>query len=299
VTVSGDGSRATWLLWLGAGGGLALAIASLTVPAARTAPAAIPPGAVAVVNGALILRADYDGELQRMAERERRAPTARDKHAVVQRLIEEELMLERGLQLGMARADAPTRRALLSAVVAAERASADGSASPDDIDRLYQQAADRFAQPGKLRLRQLTFRVLNQAALAATRARAEDAVRRLRAGERFEDVRSAVAADAETDADALPDRSLSADELRERIGPIALAAALALQPGAVSDVLGSGSLLRVLLLVERGEPQLPPLQQIRAQVQRLYEQQAADRALATRIAALREAAEIRVAEPLP
>jgi hypothetical protein len=299
VTLSGDGARATWLLWLGAGSGLVLAIASLAVPTARDASAALPDGAVAIVNGALILRADYDGELQRVAERERRALTARDKQAVVQRLVDEELMLERGLELGMARADAPTRRALLSAVVAAERASADGSGSPEAIDRLYQEAADRLAQPGKLRLRQLTFRVLNQDALAATRARAEDAVRRLRAGERFEDVRGATGADAEAGADALPDQLLAADELRQRIGPVALAAALALQPGAVSDVLGSGSLLRVLLLVERGEPQLPPLQQIRAQVQRLYEQQAADRALAAQIAALRAAAEIRVAEPLP
>jgi len=290
-------SRATWLLWLGVASGLALAIASLSVPAARDRPTAIPEGAVAVVNGALILRADYDAELARMIASPPRSPTERDKRAAVQRLIEEELMVERGIELGMVRADGPTRRALLSAMFAAERAGADVAPTPEALERLYREASAQLAQPGELRLRQLTFRVLNQEASASTRARAEDAVRRLRAGEAFDAVRSATTADAEPDP--LADRLHSAEELRERIGPIALAAARALQPGGVSDVLGAGSLLRVLQLVERGEPELPPLQRIRAQVQRLYEQQAADRALAARIAALREHAEIRVAETLP
>ncbi|HMI93291.1 MAG TPA: peptidylprolyl isomerase [Polyangiales bacterium] len=295
--MTAESSRATWLLWLGLAGGLAVAIGSSSAPAVRGRPAAIPDGAVAVVNGTLVLRADYDAELARLVASERRRATERDKRAVVQRLIEEQLMLERGIELGMVHADGPTRRALLSAVVAAERGSADLAPTPEALESLYREAAGQLEQPGELRLRQLTFRVLNQETTDATRARAQDAVRRLRAGESFEQVRGATAAD--TEPDPLPDRPLTSEELRERIGPIALAAARALQPGGVSDVLGTGSLLRVLQLVERGEPELPPLQQIRAQVQRLYQQRAAERALAARIAALREHAEIRVAETLP
>lgn len=300
-------ARASWLLWLGAATGLALAVTSISggassaksPPAAQpTAPAPLPRGAVAVVDGVLILQADYDLELRRIVERERRAPTARDKQAAVQRLVDDELLLARGIELGMVRADAPTRRALLGAVFASERAAAVTRApSAEEIERAYREAGDALQQPGKLRLRQLSYRVLNRDTSAATHARAADAVRRLRAGEPFEQVRVATAAYA--GPDPLSDRLVSVAELREQLGPVALAAALALQPGQVSEVLGSGPQLRVLLLLERGEPELPPLQEIRAQVQRMAQQQAADRAFAARIAELRKDASIRVAERLP
>jgi hypothetical protein len=246
----------------------------------------------------LILRADYDTELRNIAEREARAPTARDRQAAVQRLIDDELLLARGIELGMVRADLPTRRALLGAVFASERAAAvTKPPSAEEVERFYREAGDALQQPGKLRLRQLSYRVLNRDPSAATHARAADAVRRLRAGEPFEQVRVATAAYA--GPDPLSDRLVSIAELRDELGPVVLAAALALQPGQVSDVLGGGPLLRVLLLLERGEPELPPLQQIRAQVQRMAQQQAADRAFAGRIAELRKGASIRVAEHLP
>ena len=294
-------ARATWLLWLGAALGLALAIASLAVPVApdakRAAPA-IPRGAVASVNGVLILQADYAAELQRIAQGTGRPVSARDKQRAVEHLVQQELLIARGIELGLVRGDAPTRSALLAAVAATERAGAKPSTpTPEELERYYRAAGDQLQQPGKLRVRQLSYRVLNESTRASTHARAVDAVQRLRAGEPFEQVRVATAAYA--GPDPLPDRLLSVAELREQIGPAALSAALALQPGQVSDVLGSGPVLRVLMLLERGDPELPPLQAIRADVQRRYQLQAGDRALAERIAELRKRALIRVAEKLP
>jgi hypothetical protein len=108
--------RALVLLWVGAGIGLALALAGIVRPAKGPAKAALSPGVVAIVNGQPLLQGDYDVALRAVAAFQQHPVTDLDRHAALDRVIDDELTIEYGLELGMARGDPTTRQALLSAV---------------------------------------------------------------------------------------------------------------------------------------------------------------------------------------
>ena len=294
--MDGQSARGLWLLWAGAGAGLFLAIGSLSL-SSKSASGTLPERVVAVVNGVEISRADYDVMLRTIQESGRQALKEDDKRAAVDRLIEDELMIERGLDLGMVRGDLTTRHALLSAVFAAERAPGEaGEPSAEALERFYLETRDQLRKPGKMRLRQIVIRAKDRLDQASARARAEDAMRRLRAGVPFERVR----AEFEGEGDKpLPDRLLDATELRSLVGPMTLERVSELDVGQVSDVIGSDRTLRVVVLIERGPEETPTLQEAREAVLARYRQKSGDEAFARKIGALRAAAKIRVMEKLP
>jgi hypothetical protein len=294
--MDGDSAPRLWLLWAGAGAGLSLAIGSLSLPS-RHSSIPLPERAVAMVNGVEISRVDYDVMLRTIEESERRPLTEDDKRAAVGRLIEDELMIEHGLDLGMVRGDLATRHALLSAVFAAERAPGEASEpSPDALERFYLEIRNELRKPGKMRLRQIVIRAKDRMDQASARAKAEDAMRRLRAGVPFEGVRVELEGEGEK---PLPDRLLDATELRPLVGPITLERANELEVGQVSDVIGYDHTFRVVQLVERGPEETATLEEARDAVLARYWQKSGDEAFARKIRALRAAARIRTMEKLP
>jgi hypothetical protein len=285
------------LLWVGAGLGLGLALASLAIPAWGRSSDRLSPGVAAVVNGQAISKSDYESALRTIEELEQRPAENRDRQAAIDRLIDDELMIEYGLKLGVARDDPTTRQALLSAVCTAERVR--GSArrpSDEELEQYYIQIRPQLRTPGKLRLLQIVARARDGTDKEEARARAADAVRRLRSGEPIESVRAAVEAPGEN---AVPDRALSMDELTGLVGPIAAQRATELTVGQVSDVIGNDKVFRVVKLIEKLPPDIPTFEDARDVVLRRYKDRAADAALAEKRAELRKAAHIRIAPELP
>ncbi len=290
--------RALVLFWAGTTLGLALAIGSLAWPTAKPKPErAIPRTAVAVVNGVPILKSDYEAALRVVAQTQQRAPTLADKRAALQRLVDDELLIEHGIALGMVRADQPTRDALLSAVFTAERAPGQAQTPTEaELERFYGTIRSQLKRPGSLHVRQLLIRFAGRRDEPAARARAAQAVRRLRAGEPFERVRAELASPNQQD---VIDQPLPFDVLSRRLGTIATQAVLRLEPGQVSDVLGSGTLLRVIQLVAKQPAEIPTLEQARAQVLARYREQVADQVFTARLATLRKQARISATDPPP
>jgi hypothetical protein len=126
--------------------------------------------------------------------------------------------------------------------------------------------------------------------------RAQRAVIRLRAGEPIERVRQEL---ADPDLAPVPDAPLPPAKLREYLGPTPLEAALALEPGAVSDPIAAGSGHHVLVLVARTESQAPPLAEVAAQVRLEMKRREGDRLLRERLDALRGEADVRLAPVVP
>jgi parvulin-like peptidyl-prolyl isomerase len=286
---SGASPRALWLL----AGGVALGLAGAAFGLLRGGGGpGLPADAVAAVNGEPIPADEYERTLAAFAA-DRRAPLGdEDRRHVLDRMIEEELLVQRGLELGLARHDRRVRADLTSALIASVVSEAEERA-PDasELEAFYAAELGFFARPGRLRVRQVLVRAGGDA--AAAEARAGQAAARLRAGEEL----ARVAAELGDPEDApLPDALLPPVKLREYLGPTALRALLALEAGQVSEPVRSEAGWRVLVVAEREEEYAPPLAEIEEQVRAEWVRRQGERALREYLDELRGRADVRLAE---
>jgi len=288
---SGTGERrARWLLGLGASGGLLLAAASLLGGAG--AGGELPPGTVARVNGTLIRSGSYQRLLAALESDRRNGLTDADRQRVLDRMIEEELLVQHAVELGLVATDRRVRADLVSAVLASLNAAADAF-EPDDaqIAAFYAENEDYFARPGRLHVRRVFVSPRAGEDAAAARARADAVTRRLRAGEPFEVVREEL---GDTPVAPLPDVPLPPGKLREYLGPSALEAAQALEGGQVSDPVETPQGMHVLLAVTRTSAESPPLAEVAPMVRAEMRRREGDRVLRERLDSLREDADVAV-----
>jgi peptidylprolyl isomerase len=287
--------RARALLAIGAAAGLALSAASLLTQGEEVV--ALPEGAVASVNGVAILREDYQRAVAALASDLRAPLAADDRTRVLDRLIEEELLVQHALSLGLARSDRRVRSDLVAAVLGSINASTDGTQpDPGEVERFYREERGYFASPGRLRVAQVFVAAEPRRAEAEAQARAQEAARRLHAGEPLESVKSQL---GDEEIAPLPDAALPPAGLRSTLGPALLAAALELEVGASSDPLRSPQGYHVLQLREREATRTPPLAEIEEQVRAEIRRRAGDRALRERLDELRARGEVRVEQELP
>jgi parvulin-like peptidyl-prolyl isomerase len=293
-TDSPPSARARWLLAAGAVAGLAAAAASL-LSDERSTPR-IAEGAIASVNGTPIRVEEYERLLAALASDRRTPLSDEDRQRVLDRLIEEELLVQHALALGLARSDRRVRADLVSAVLGSLAAASDGY-QPDDAEvrTFYEQNRDYFAGPGRLWVRQV-FVADEGGGEDAARERAERAAARLRAGEPLERVRAELGS---PEVAPIPDVLLPPAKLREYLGPTALLTALDLERGKVSDPVRSAQGHHVLVLVEREPGGAPPLEESVPQVRAELRRRQGDRMLRERLDQLRGEADVTVALPAP
>lgn len=287
--------RASALLVLGAALGVVLAAAGLAAP--RGGSKALASDLVARVNGEPIRREDYARLLEALASDRREPLDDAARQHVLDRLIEEELLVQHGLALGLARHDRRVRADLTASVIASVVADYD-DLQPSEAEALafYDQHRDFFTRPGRLRLRQIFCRAATTGDAAAAEQRATTVVARLRAGEAFATVAAEL---GDAPLTPLPDALLPAAKLRDYLGPTVLRAALELDVGAVSEAVRSSSGYHVVQVVERQADSAPPLSEILSEVQAELRRRAGEDALRAYLDDLRARADVVVAQPLP
>jgi len=184
--------RAIALLTVGALAGLAAAATGLL--AQNRAASVIPDGAVAAVNGTAVRRADYERAVEALAADRRSAVDDATKRHVLDRLVDEELLVQRALELGLARQDRRVRGDLVAALIESVTADAD-QREPDAaaLRAFFDANRDYFARPGRLHVEGVFARSSGDADGAAL-ARARDAAARLRDGVAAADVLEFIAA---------------------------------------------------------------------------------------------------------
>jgi len=283
--------RARVLLALGAATGLAIAVVTLVAGTSGRVPAG---DAVATVNGVPIRRDDYLRALGAIASDRRAALDETDKRHVLDRLIDEELLLQRGLALGLARRDRSVRAPLVAATIDL-LARSTHEPSPAELRSFYDAHRDYFTEPGRLRVRQIMVRTEGRPEDAA-RARASDAAERLRGGEPFEAVRTAL---GDEEIAPVPNALLPATKLREYVGETAVRAALECAAGETTDPVRSSAGFHVLQVVERTPPSVPPFETIVDLVRTELRRRGDDASLRASLAELRSVASVHTLEPLP
>lgn len=232
-------ARPIWFLGAGAALGAALAAVGLA-GGVRPAPR-VPADAVATVNGVPIARATYAAALAAVAgDRKDGALDPEVRQRVLDRLIEEELLVQRGLALGLARLDPRVRADLVAAVLGQVTADAALVAPP----ALTELAALRDAEPERFRRAPRT--VVTTAWFAGADGEARAAAARAALVDDASWTR--LRADGDRPTVVVPTGAVPAGALVDVVGPTATRAALTLPVGTISPPIvtsGGAWLLRV------------------------------------------------------
>jgi hypothetical protein len=288
------------LLGLGALAGIALAGLSIARPSLR--PLDLDADTAATVNGVPISKEAYRRAVAALRT-SRRDPRlgATDRHHALQRLIDEELLLQRALSLGLARSDSAVRASLNAAMIAslvAEVESRPGGPSEAELRRHYAAHSRSFRGVLLLRVQRICFRAPAPgpagAPSAAPTRRARQARARLIAGEPFVEV----AASGDPCAGQLPDALLPLSKLADYVGPTAARAVSRLAVGQVSEPVRSATEVSLLRVVQRRSPKTPAFEEVREQVRLDYRRRAADRRLREYLDNLRADGQIHIAKDL-
>jgi len=286
-------NRPRWLLALGAALGLLFATAGILerVPGAAT----LPEGAAAVVNGVVIRDASYQRALEALAQDSRNPLSEEDRVHILNRLIEEELLVQRAAELGLDRTDPVVRNTLVSAMIETIVAGV-GQTEPSEaeVTAFYDANREFFARTDRFWVRQLRFPVSRDATgddEAAALAKAEAASRRLRAGESITELADELGGGSVL---PLPDGYLPATKLREYLGPTPTLHATQLQSGEVSDPVRGGSAYHVLQMIERISSPPLPLEAVDSQVRAEMRRRAGDDSLRSYLDRLRDDADVRL-----
>lgn len=273
--------------WLAAGmfGGLALAVAGLIAPGAGVAD--LPEDAVARVDGQLIGKDTYTRALNAVAEDKRDPLDAADRRQVLERLVNESLLIAHGLDLDLVRQSPRLRDLLVDEVLQGIRAQSDSRELPrDEVERFYRRHPALFTGPELLHVGVIR---------AGDRASAAQASHALRDGLPF----SRVHARFDDGTGFLPDGPLPADKLRDYLGPEVTRRARALAPGDASEPIESGDRHVVLMLHARHAAEPPPLEQVESAVRHEIRRRRAEALLRERLAALRDRYPVTVAPDVP
>lgn len=283
---SGQRSRTGGLLAAGAALGLAAALWG-----ALGQPGLGRPGhdAIATVDGVEVPRADYERALGALAADKRSSLTTADARHALDRLIDEELLVSRGLGLGLGTSDLAVRKALVDAMVQFAAAEVAGrKPGEDELREFYAERPELARTMPQVRVRVVSFPSRNEQQVEAMRSA-------LRAGQDFD----TAARSAGADAVIVPDTLLPAAKVADYAGPAVREAAVALAPGEVAGPINSGGVPTFVFLLDKRAGSTPPFEAVREIVAEEWRRREAEAALDHYLQGLRRSARVRYADDAP
>ena len=279
------------ILGTGAAVGILLAAAGALVPTASDFSGSV----VARVNGKAITSQDLDFALERLAGDSHSAATHAERLAALQRLIDQELLIQRGVEIGLLDSDLTVRKALAGAMIDAIVADVLAKEpSEEELHAFYESHKAVFTVPSRVHVQQIY--CSGDGDLTKALSRAEQASAALARGLSFQEARERY---GDEDSVSIPDAPLPVNVLRRHLGPTLASAALAMNVGDISPPLQSPSGYHILRLVELQPEQAQPYQTAREEVKAEYFHRGRDEALQHYLDDLRQKATIVRAPQAP
>lgn len=269
-------------LYAGVFVGVAMLLVGLFEPSNTPPPE---PDTLALVNGIPITAQKYGNFLMELSVGEQFELSQEDTEFLIGKMIEEELLVQRGVEVQLFREDARVRGALIDAMInlttSTERAK---PLSERELRAFYADNTDYFASDTLLYVRQLYFTG------GGAKERAQSATFRLRAGERFAEVYDALAQPVTT---VIPDVPLPERRIVNYLGATIVSNLKQANAGDVFAPEAYANGFRVLVLVDKQTGTAPPFEAMRAQVEAEYARRNAHRKLQDYVDWLKRRAEIR------
>jgi len=237
----------------------------------------LPVSAVARVNDALISRDNYERALARLADESADPSTAQSRAWMLERLIDEELLVQRGLELGMAQSDGAVRNAIVNSLIASVTAEADAASPADaDLEKHLADNADRFSFVDKV---------------AVEGWQSDDEAIAQKFASKLRDTGEPFATDAIRTIPDLPAVLMPIEILRDYLGP-GIAAATADMPIGSSAVFARRGRWIVVRVLKKEAAVITDLSSIRNQVIIDYRRSLADETLQKYLDDLRNKAKV-------
>jgi parvulin-like peptidyl-prolyl isomerase len=221
-----------------------------------------------------------------------RISSGRSADTVLRQLIDEELLVQRGLALGLAEHNLEVRRALINGVsrivLAEERTS---TYSDEELQAHFNANPGIYIQPAALKVRRIVFDgrkiSTDEAQLRAEKARAE----MISQGTAFTSL-----ADTYGDEDVYPppDGLVAPSELAGYLGRTLMQAILDLEVGQISEPIVVGDNVYLIQLVELVSGPEPVFEELRDQVERAYRRTRSRESLEAYVTWLRRDADVTV-----
>ena len=270
------------LFWLAAGAIAGLVLAAFGLVERGGSAQSLPEDAVARVGETLIGTEQLERAIDQVETGFATTLDADGSARILQQRIEEELLVQRGLELGLAESEPTVRAAIVQSMIASVTAEAD-AADPDDatLEQFMRDNRERYTYASAMSVEAWTTDDEDQA---------QDFVEALG--------RSADAAPPEALAPVpgLPGNAIPVERLRMFLGP-AITAAAADMPVGSAAVFARQGRWYVVRVAGREASVLADLDALRSQVLIDYRRMLADRRLRDYLDGLRERTDIVVAAP--
>ncbi len=282
-------TRSMVLCALGAIVGLLIAGVGL-FSARGTATRNVPPEDIALVNQRPVLRSDFVTQLESETGETFEQTTRAERLKVLDEMIREELLVQRGLELDFAETDQATRNALATAMD--QQALAEATTSQPTEQQLrdfYGKHPERYASDGLLTVRHLV--ILSSVGTAELRTqKAHDAVAALRANTPVEDVISRYGlAEPRNDGDEFYFAA------KIHLGDQLFAQALKVEPGEVLEPLQQPDGLHIVKVLQNKQPVPLTFERAKLQVLTDFKNAQQEKLMTATMRFLRERSKILVA----
>jgi hypothetical protein len=299
AALSARPQRAVLLPTLGALIGAAVAGFGMlhTAPDSTT----VPPGYVALVNNKGILLSDFQAQTAASTGKPFSQTTRAERDSALHSMIDEELLVQRGMVLDLPETTTEVRDVMSAAVYAQIDAGIRGQQPTDEqLLEFYQAHRLGYATPGSMTLRDLVLHVGGYQDIDQSTAQAEtdaaEAIYQLRAGAAIDAVMQHFGLVDSGRADSGEALDFAA---KLHLGPKLYQVAETLTDGQVSDPVPDSDGVHVLVMERRDPPRVADFTTVRAKVYSDYMDAAAKRAQEAGLKLLRRDAHIIVAPGIP
>jgi parvulin-like peptidyl-prolyl isomerase len=291
------------MILLASGALIGLAIAGYGLFTAKgTRSRGVPPEAVALVNQRQILRSDFMTQTQAQFVLPFAQTTREQRRMVLEDMINEELTVQRGLEIDLPSYDPDVRNALVAGVeleVTADVLSQQPSA--EELRAYYERHKDKYSSEGVMQLRDLVVKIDPSRPLAAAQAKAVAAVAALRHGQSLDTV---IKKFDLTDSGRFMDAGhadtgdLFQFALRAKFDDTLYQATLPLHDGEVSDPVPESDGVHLVFVIKHRFPVQQSLEEASNQVWTDVKKEAQARVRAANLSYLRSRADIILAPEL-
>jgi hypothetical protein len=270
------------VLAVGALLGLVAALVSMVAPTER----ALNFGSVvAYVNDAEILRADYDRAIALLQTDRRSALTPEDRRDVLERLIEEELLVQRARDMGLTDSDTSVRKLLIRTMLETVVAQGGPMASDEELRAFFAANHDLFKSPPIV--------LVDRIVVRKTSPDVQEKLNTIRSSltnpDLFADTKQKFSDD---EIMSLPTDPVPAAKLRDYVGAGAVEKILAMREGEISEV-DSESSVEFFHLISRDET-TARYEDVRDEVAARFARAQDEEALRHYLAGLKSSADIDV-----